>query len=109
MRAAFTLQAQPAGQAALVIEGMDSEDRAKTPIRIALNGIPIYEGDNPLPNDDLPLETGTWASYELAFDAALLRSGRNELEISNLAPGAFSLPPFFMLDYAELRFRPVGR
>jgi serine/threonine-protein kinase len=104
MRAAFTLQAPPAGRATLAIEGMDSEDAAKTPIRIVLNGTVIFEGANPLPNDDLPLESGTWATYELPFDAALLRAGRNELEISNLAPGAFSLPPFFMLDYAEVRF-----
>ena len=57
---------------------------------------------NPLPDDDQPLETGTWATYSWSFDGALLRRGRNEISISNLETGAFSLPPFFMLDYAEL-------
>ena len=36
------------------------------------------------------------------FDAALLHAGQNEISVSNLAEGAFSRPPFFMLDYASL-------
>jgi serine/threonine-protein kinase len=104
MRTAFDLPAQPAGTASLTVEGMDSEGRAKTPIRITVNGSEIYNDLNPLPDDDQPLETGTWASYTWQFDAVLLRPGRNEIRISNLAQGAFSRPPFFMLDYAELAF-----
>ena len=91
-----------AGTATLTVEGMDSEDRKKTPISVKVNGVEIYAGDNPLPDDDQPLESGTWASYGWSFDAALLRPGRNEISVSNLSPGAFSLPPFFMLDYAEV-------
>jgi hypothetical protein len=104
MRVAFNLAAQPTGSASLTVEGMDSEGRAKTPIRIIVNGTEIYNDLNPLPDDDQPLETGTWASYTWQFDAALLRPGRNEISISNLAEGAFSRPPFFMLDYADLAF-----
>jgi tRNA A-37 threonylcarbamoyl transferase component Bud32 len=107
MRVAFNLVAQPAGPASLTVEGMDSEGRAKTPIRIMVNGSEIYNDLNPLPDDDQPLETGTWASYTWQFDAALLRPGRNEISISNLAEGAFSRPPFFMLDYADLAFSDV--
>lgn len=104
MRAEFQVRAQPAGEALLVIEGMDSEDRAKTPIQIKINETEIFNGANPLPNDDLPFDTGTWASYTWRFDAALLHVGANTVTISNLAPGQFSRPPFFMLDYAEIQY-----
>ncbi|MBK9713875.1 MAG: protein kinase [Kouleothrix sp.] len=104
MRASFEVAAQPAGSATLTVEGMDSEGPAKTPIRVQVNGVEIYSGPNPLPDDDHPLETGTWASYSWSFDAALLRPGRNEISVGNLAEGAFSLPPFFMLDYADLSY-----
>jgi serine/threonine-protein kinase len=104
MRATFEASGQPAGTATLLVEGMDSEGRPKTPISIKINGVEIYNGPNPLPDDDIPLETGTWSSYAWSFDGALIHSGRNEISISNLEPGAFSLPPFFMLDFAELTF-----
>ena len=104
MQASFTLGEQPSGTATLSIEGMDSEGASKTPISITINGSEIYNGPNPLPNDDQPLETGTWTTYTWRFDAALLRPGQNTISISNLAPGAFSLPPFFMLDYAQVAF-----
>ena len=83
---------------------MDSEGRTKTPIQILVNGAEIYNGPNPLPDDDQPLESGTWASQSWTFDAALLRPGQNEIAIRNLAEGAFSRPPFFMLDYAEITY-----
>jgi serine/threonine-protein kinase len=104
MRARFDLggRFRFAGTATLTIEGMDSEGRTKTPIQILVNGVEIYNGPNPLPDDDQPLETGTWASQSWTFDATLLHAGQNEISISNLAEGAFSRPPFFMLDYAEL-------
>ncbi|HEX6289841.1 MAG TPA: hypothetical protein VFZ66_11650 [Herpetosiphonaceae bacterium] len=104
MQARFTLEAPPQGTAQLSVEGMDSEDRTKTPIEIAVNGTPIYRGPNPLPNDDQPLATGTWATQRWTFDAGLLRAGENTIRIRNLAPGQFGLPPFFMLDYADVVF-----
>lgn len=104
MRVSFEVIGQPAGEAQLLIEGMDSEGRQKTPISIAVNGTEIYNGPNPLPDDDLPLETGTWASNTWSFDAAVLEPGRNQITISNLAGGTFGRPPFFMLDYAELSY-----
>ncbi len=104
MQASVELVGEPSGVAALVIEGMDSEDRAKTVISIAINGQEIFRGENPLPNDDLPLASGRWASETFRFDATLLRSGRNELSIRNLSNGQVGLPPFFMLDYADLTY-----
>ncbi len=102
MSATFEVQAQPAGSASLSIEGMDSENAPRTPISITVNGVEIFNGPNPLPDDDHSLETGTWATYTWTFDAALLQPGLNEISVSNLEAGAFGLPPFFMLDYAEI-------
>jgi hypothetical protein len=104
MSASFVVNGTPAGTATLTVEGMDSEGRTKTPIQLLINGTEIYNGPNPLPDDDQPLETGTWASQSWTFDASLLRPGQNQVSFSNLAEGAFSRPPFFMLDYAELTY-----
>jgi hypothetical protein len=104
MEARFTIDSQPAGTATLSVEGMDSEGRAKTPISIVVNGVEIYNGPNPLPDDQYPFQVGTWATETWSFDGALLRPGENVIRISNIAPGAFSLPPFFMLDYAIVSF-----
>ncbi|HEU5101828.1 MAG TPA: hypothetical protein VFU22_22560, partial [Roseiflexaceae bacterium] len=104
MRASFVLKSAPSGTVTLTVEGMDSEGRTKTPIQLSVNSTEIYNGPNPLPDDDQPLETGTWASQSWTFDASLLRVGQNEISVSNLAEGAFSRPPFFMLDYAELTY-----
>jgi hypothetical protein len=104
MRAVFDVPAQAYGTISFNVEGMDSEDRVKTMISIQLNGTEIYRGPNPLPDDDHPLETGTWATYSWSFDAALLQLGRNEISVTNLETGAFGLPPFFMLDYATITY-----
>jgi hypothetical protein len=102
MQTTFSLDGAPSGLARLTVEGMDSENPAKTTISIAVNGQEIFRGRNPLPDDDQPLETGTWDSYTWQFDAALLHPGQNTIVIQNLDQGAFSLPPFMMLDYADL-------
>ena len=105
MQAQFEVTGQPSGAAELRVEGMDSEGPAKTRIQITINGTPIFDGPNPLPDDDLPLDSGTWATTTWPFDAALLRPGANVIQIVNLSPGQFSRPPFFMLDYAEVRYQ----
>ncbi len=104
LRASFSLAIQAAGTATLTIEGMDSEDAAKTAISIEINGTQIFQGENPLPNDDVPVESGTWSRATWTFDAALLQTGQNEIVIRNLAEGTFGRPPFFMLDYAEITY-----
>lgn len=102
MQAVVLVDEPVTGRATLSVEGMDSEDRPKTPIRITINGSEIFSGPNPLPNDDQPLDSGTWAMHNFAFDARVLQSGRNTIRISTAVPGAFRQPPFFMLDYAVL-------
>lgn len=102
MQATFALDGPPAGPAQLIVEGMDSEDEAKTVITIAVNGAEIYAGPNPLPNDDLPLESGTWSAHAFDIDPTLLGAGANTITIRNQSPGPFGRPPFFMLDYADV-------
>jgi predicted Ser/Thr protein kinase/uncharacterized protein YgiM (DUF1202 family) len=103
MSATFAVQGVRTGTATLVIEGMDSEDRAKTPLVIVLNDVVLFEGASPFPNDDMPLQSGVWGSVSLQFDAALLRDGTNVVSLVNLAPGRRGLPPFVALDYAILQ------
>ena len=103
MAATFSLAAPGMGTASLTIEGMDSEDAAKTPIRIAINGVTLFEGASPFPNDDIPLQSGRWSPASFFFDASLLAAGSNTITITNLAGGGVGLPPFVALDYAVVR------
>jgi eukaryotic-like serine/threonine-protein kinase len=109
MQAVFDLGSPPApGQAVLRIEGMDSEDEPKTPISIRVNDVEIFNGPNPLPNDQLPIDVGLWGSYDWPFDSALLRPGQNVVSISVLVEGAVGRPPWFMLDYADVIYQPAS-
>ncbi len=103
MSATFNVGEPRSGTAVLSIEGMDSEDAAKTLVRIAINGVTVFEGPTPFPNDDFPLETGRWVTQQLPFDAGILRVGANTVTLTNLAPGRPSLPPFVAVDYALVR------
>lgn len=100
MSASFTVQGVRSGMAMLVIEGMDSEDNAKTPLSIAVNNVVIFEGASPFPNDDIPLQSGVWDTLRLPFDTVLLQDGANVVSLTNLASGSRGLPPFVAVDYA---------
>jgi hypothetical protein len=100
--ATFELAAAPRGEVELTVEGMDSEGAQKTEIVIAVNGQTIYNGPNPLPDDDRNFDTGTWASHRFPFDPRLLRAGTNTVTISNRSPGRFSSPPFIIIDSATI-------
>jgi hypothetical protein len=100
MTATFNSDATAGGTATLTIEGMDSEDLTKTPMQVTVNGVTLFEGPNPLPNDDIPLATGNWGELTLHFDASILHAGANSISITNLARGSVNRPPFIALDYA---------
>ncbi len=102
MEASFTLAAQPAGSALLSIEGMDGEHAPKMQISILVNGILLWTGPNPLPDDDFDLASGTWDSFGWTIPAWLLQPGSNTITIVALSEGSFGQPPFMMLDYADL-------
>ncbi len=107
MTASFTLDRAPQSQANLTITGVDSEDAPKTPIRIEINGAVIYEGRDPLPNDNNtgPNGPGNWGTYTWQFDPGVLQQGGNTLSITNLDPSSkIGYPLFFMLDYATISY-----
>jgi hypothetical protein len=104
MRAVFDVTGQPGGTAGLTLSGMDSEDKAKTPMHILINDQPIFDAPNPLPNDFSP-NAGSWGLYTWTFDAALLHPGRNTLTIENVGKkGKIGQPPFIMVDFARLEW-----
>jgi hypothetical protein len=103
IEATFVVEARPFGTAELNIEGMDSAGGDKTPIAIVVNGQEIYNGPSQLP-DDSPFETKPWDSYTWTFNAQILKPGRNTITITNLALGAFSDPPYLMLDYVQITY-----
>jgi len=105
MSALFNIDTPPTGEANLQIVGVDSEDPAKTPIRITLNNTVIYEGPDPLPNDNTsgPNGTGNWGTYVWQVNPGAFVQGTNTLTISNLSPSnKVNYPLFFMLDYAVI-------
>src|SRR5207253_1921394 len=99
MTANFRIDTTPTGTASLMIDGLDSEDPAKTPIQITINSSVIYLGLNPLPNDDNSGVNGpgNWGQYTWQFDASVLRQGSNSVTIANLSPSdKINYPLFFM-------------
>ncbi|MDQ3703956.1 MAG: protein kinase [Chloroflexota bacterium] len=105
MTALFNIDSAPQGQATLTIVGLDSEDPVKTPISIVVNGVEIFVGGNPLPNDFTtgPQGAGNWGAAQWVIPAGVLQAGTNTLSITNLTPGGtINAPPFFMLDTATI-------
>lgn len=105
MTASFNIDSPPEGPATLTIIGLDSEDPNKTPISIVVNGVEIYAGDNPLPDDFASGVNGpgNWGTATWEIPAGLLQAGGNTLSITNLTPGGTTnAPPFFMLDTAAI-------
>jgi hypothetical protein len=105
MSAVFNVDNPPAGLAHLTLVGIDSEDSALTPVRITLNGTMIYEGQDPLPNDNRsgPNGPGNWGTATLDIPAGALQAGDNTLSITNLDPSdKINYPIFVMLDYAVI-------
>ncbi len=104
MTAVFDITGTPGGVAALTLSGMDSEDRAKTPLRILINDQPVFDGPNPLPNDFSP-NAGSWGTFTWTFEATRLHPGRNTVTIENRAgSGQVGQPPFIMIDSARLEW-----
>jgi serine/threonine-protein kinase len=109
MTAHFSLdfRGDTTGRATLRIVGLDGDDPAKQPISIAINGVTIYEGADPLPNDFCcgPSGPGNWGSATFRFAADILRRN-NTLTITNLGPSDCTVcPKYVMVDYADLDFR----
>ncbi len=111
MSATFDVDSPPAGTASLLIRGLDDEAPGKQPIRITLNAVVIYEGDDPLPDDFKtgPDGPGNWGEAVWDIPAGTLQPGPNTLTITNLGPGdRINYPAFFMLDYAIISWSAGG-
>ena len=105
MTTSFNIDNPPTGEAKLQINGVDSEDSAKTPIRITINNTVIYEGPDPLPDDTTngPNGPGNWGLYTWRVNPGVFVQGQNTLTIDNLSPSdKVNYPLFFMLDYAVI-------
>lgn len=108
MTAGFSVQRAGTvrGDATLGLVGIDAEDPGKQPIIIALNGVAIYEGLDPLPNDFCcgPSGAGNWGSAEILFPGSLLQSS-NTLSVTNLDPSDCTFcPTFVMIDSAQVTY-----
>ncbi len=101
MTAGFNIREVPRGPGALTIVGVDSEDEPKTPMRLMVNGYVLYEGPDPLPNDDQSGRDGpgNWGSYTWRIPPNLLVAGENSISIINLDPSdQINYPIFIMID-----------
>jgi serine/threonine-protein kinase len=108
MTASFQLghQGLVVGNASLELVGLDAENPIKQPIRIVLNGVTIYEGPNPLPDDTCcgPQGPGNWGSAFFEFSGALVQSD-NTLVITNLAASdCTECSKYVMVDYGVLSY-----
>jgi hypothetical protein len=101
MTASFNIRETPRGPGEITIVGVDSEDPPKTPMRLIVNGAVLYEGPNPLPNDDQSgrYGAGNWGTYTWRIPPNLLVEGTNTLSIVNLDPSdQINYPIFVMID-----------
>jgi hypothetical protein len=103
----LTHEGQVRPRASLEIVGLDGDHPNKSLISIVLNGVTIYAGSNPLPNDFCcgPSGPGNWGSAVFDVPGEILRPN-NRLVISNLDPNdCTQCPHYVMVDYAELNYR----
>lgn len=105
MQATFTVSERPRGQGSLTLLGMDSEDEKKTPMRVTINDSVIFEGPNPLPNDNEsgPQGEGNWGWAGWKIPNKVLQEGQNTLSITNLDPSdRTNYPIFIMIDQVNI-------
>jgi hypothetical protein len=90
------------GNAGVGFVGLDAPGEGRATLRVEINGKKVYEGPNPLPDEQ---SGGEWGQASFTFPATYLRPGNNTLTVSNLGPGGeFREPPWVALDYAIVVF-----
>ena len=101
----FRLRGEPGDPATLRLTGLDDELPDLNQILVAVNGEEVYSGASPFANWD-GIGNGAnaaWTEVSIAIPAGVLRSGRNEIAVSNLTPAAsFNGPPYVLLADAVL-------
>jgi len=108
MSAAFSIDhSDIVGSSSLEIVGLDGENEKHNAVRIELNGVVLYEGPNPLPNDTCCNGSGpgNWGSVSLDVPSGVLGSN-NVLTVANLEPSdCTDCPKFVMVDYFVVSYR----
>jgi tRNA A-37 threonylcarbamoyl transferase component Bud32 len=95
------------GGGSLEIVGLDGENEKHNSMRIELNGVPLFEGPDPLPNDICCNGTGpgNWGSAVFDIPRDVLQS-ENVLKITNLEPSdCTGCPKFVMVDFVVVTYR----
>jgi eukaryotic-like serine/threonine-protein kinase len=108
MTASFQLPSggQAQGEARVTLVGLDGENPAKNEMSVVLNGVELYRGPNPLPNDTCcgGSGPGNWGAVAFVIPADLL-ARNNTLTISNLEPNdCTTCPKFVMIDYVDFEY-----
>ncbi len=86
----------PSSDYQLVISAQDDDAEAKCHIRISVNDVVVFEGENPF------VRFG-WSRHTFRIPAGSLKR-TNALRIENVEDtGRSGGPPFFMLNYAVVR------
>jgi hypothetical protein len=103
----FALRATGEASAQLVLTGLDDEWSGEVPIAVAVNGVVVYQGASGFASWDPSGATVAWSQIVIAIDADLLRTGPNEITVTNLADAAnFGIPPYLLLAGATLTISP---
>jgi hypothetical protein len=96
----FRIRGEPGGPATLRLTGLDDELPDLNQMLVAVNGVQVYSGASPFVNWD-GIGNGAnaaWTEASITIPAGVLRSGRNEIAVSNLTPAAsFNGPPYILL------------
>ncbi|HUR16976.1 MAG TPA: hypothetical protein VMZ33_06800, partial [Candidatus Limnocylindrales bacterium] len=105
MTASFaTPGVDPSGPATLQLVGLDGENELKNATRIAINGVTIYEGPNPLPNDFGTGGPGNWGTVTFSIPAGVLGTS-NTLTVTNLEDNdCTNCPKYVMIDRAVVDY-----
>lgn len=101
----FRIRGEPGGPATLRLLGLDDELLDLNQMVITVNGAQVYSGASPFVNWDGIGDgaNAAWTEVSVAIPAGVLRSGRNEIVVSNLTPAAnFNGPPYVLLAGAVL-------
>jgi len=91
MTASFGAPAWPDEPVLLWVRARLDDRNTPCPVRIALNGVTVFEGPNALAHD-------RWERRSFALPAEALQPGRNEVTFANTSSeGVVGMPPWFML------------
>ena len=99
------LDATPGRPAILTVTGLDDELGGPNPIALDVNGERVFSGPSPFPSWDGQGSgaNAAWTAAEFIIPRGVLRTGSNQIVLSNLSPVAsFNAPPYVLLSDATL-------